>query len=411
MRICIVQAKALIGHIQKNIENHLAFIERAIARNSDLVIFPELSITGYEPELAKELSTKAEDKRFAPFQRLSDENEIIIGVGMPIKAPDGVTISMLIFQPFKTRLVYSKRLLHPDELPFFISGTDQPLLNVKGKIIALGICYETLQREHFIRAKEHHADVYVASVSKPDKGTEKAYVHFPSMAKEFEMVVLMANSVGFCDNFLSNGLSSVWSSKGKRIEQLGQEHQGMLIYDTETGLAEIIEPKILKAQLCDLEEVFRIYLNGKKELERNGIYQWVDSYPTREIVEEDIKKEALFVLKEDTEIIGAINLSEEQEAEYQTVNWKFDDSKVLVIHRLVINPKHQKKGYAQKLMEFAERFANQHNYTSIRLDAYSQNDRVINFYKTRGYCIRGKVNFPEREFEFLCMEKQVKSPS
>ena len=58
-------------------------------------------------------------------------------------------------------------------------------------------------------------------------------------------------------------------------------------------------------------------------------------------------------------------------------------------------------------MDFAEKSANENNYSSIRLDAYSQNKRVIDFYKKRKYFTRGNVNFPEREYPFHCMEKKI----
>ena len=56
MKICIAQTKAVRGNVQENILNHIDKIERAIAHRADLIIFPELSITGYEPELAKSLA-------------------------------------------------------------------------------------------------------------------------------------------------------------------------------------------------------------------------------------------------------------------------------------------------------------------------------------------------------------------
>ncbi|MFD2565003.1 GNAT family N-acetyltransferase [Aquimarina rubra] len=79
----------------------------------------------------------------------------------------------------------------------------------------------------------------------------------------------------------------------------------------------------------------------------------------------------------------------------------------MVIHRLVIDPKYQAKAYARKLMDFAEKFANENNYSSIRLDTYSQNKRVIDFYEKRKYFIRGNVNFPERKYIFHCIEKEI----
>ncbi len=409
MKICIAQTHSFKGKVNKNIKNHLRIIERAIELNSDLIFFPELSITGYEPNLAKELATDVENNIFNPFQTLSDKKEITIGIGMPTNGIDGINISMLIFQPNKKSIVYSKQILHSDELPYFINGNTQISLNIKEKRIAIGICYETLQREHFVNAKQNYADIYIASVAKPKTGVEKAYLHFPKIANEFNTPILMSNCVGNCNNFISIGKSTVWNKDGKLMEQLDDKNQGVLIYDTELETTEIYQLIIQKGQLSDLEKLFQIYLNAKKELEQNNIYQWTNHYPTITIIKNDLKKEVLYILKNNNEIIGAINISEEQETEYQSVNWKFNNSKVLVIHRLVINPKHQKQGYAQKLMEFAEEFAKGNNYSSIRLDAYSQNDRVIEFYKKRNYCISGKVNFPEREQPFYCMEKEIKT--
>ncbi|WP_347175554.1 GNAT family N-acetyltransferase [Polaribacter sp. SLMDC-22] len=407
MKICIAQTKSEKGKVQENIQNHLRIVESAIKSNSEIIIFPELSITNYEPDLAKELATDVENEIFNQFQELSDKNKITIGIGMPTKASDGINISMLVFQPNEKRVVYSKQMLHSDELPYFICGKNQVILNIKGIKLAVGICYETLQREHFINTNQKGADIYIASVAKPKGGIEKAFRHFPKIAKEFNTPILMSNSVGYCDNFLSVGQSAIWNKKGELIEQLDSENEGILIYDTETELVKIDQSKIEKGQLSNLEKLFQIYLNGKIDLENNGIYQWTDNYPTISIIENDLKKDVLYTLKNNGKIIGAINISEEQETEYELIKWEFDNSKVLVIHRLVIDPKYQKKGYAQKLMEFAENFAKENNYTSIRLDAYSQNIRVIEFYKKRNYFIRGNVNFPEREYPFHCMEKDI----
>lgn len=407
MKICIAQSKSEKGNIQGNIENHLEFVERAIKLKADLIVFPELSISNYEPDLAKELATDLESNIFSPFQEISNKREITIGIGMPTKTTDGINISMLIFQPNKERTVYSKQMLHSDELPYFVCGKNQTFFTINGVKIAIGICYETLQREHFLKAKNQGADIYIASVAKPKGGIEKAYKHFPQIANEFNTPILMSNCVGQCDNFMSVGQSAVWNNKGELIEQLDADNQGLLIYDTKTEKTEKEQLKIEKGKLSEINQLFQIYLNGKNDLEKNGIFQWTNNYPTRSIIESDLKKEVLFVLKNNKEIIGAINISEEQEPEYETINWEFDNSKVLVIHRLVIDPKYQGKGYARKLMDFAEKFAKENNYSSIRLDAFSQNKRVIDFYEKRKYFIRGNVNFPEREYPFHCMEKEI----
>ncbi|APY07603.1 hypothetical protein BWZ20_04505 [Winogradskyella sp. J14-2] len=407
MKICIAQTQSIKGNIQKNIENHLMLIERAIKLKADIIIFPELSITNYEPQLAKALATEVEDKLFNPFQELSNKNEIVIGVGMPTMATDGIQISLLIFQPNKARSVYSKQILHADELPYFVNGDKQTIFTIKEKKVAFGICYETLQETHFVNAIKNRVDVYIASVAKPQTGIDKANQFFSKMTKTYSIPIIMANCVGPCDNFISAGQSTVWNAKGERVSQLDTTHQGILIYDTETGHSEKEQLTIEKGTLADLDVLFQMYNKAKDGLENDQIYQWTNNYPKSSIIKNDIESKVLYVLKNNDRIIGAINISELQEPEYKTIDWQFNDAKVLVIHRLVVHPNSQNKGFAKLLMDFAEAFGRQNNYTSIRLDAYTQNKPVVTFYKNRDYVVRGYIYFPERKYPFYAMEKAL----
>ncbi|WP_128762798.1 hypothetical protein [Leeuwenhoekiella aestuarii] len=64
-----------------------------------------------------------------------------------------------------------------------------------------------------MKAKENNADLYIASVSKSNRGTDKACKYFPLIAKEFATPILMCNAMGYSDNFVANGLSSVWNKR------------------------------------------------------------------------------------------------------------------------------------------------------------------------------------------------------
>ena len=70
--------RAAIG---SNIERHQSLIEAAVALGAETIVFPELSLTGYEPLLAKELAMDVGDCRLDVFQTLSDTGRITIGVG------------------------------------------------------------------------------------------------------------------------------------------------------------------------------------------------------------------------------------------------------------------------------------------------------------------------------------------
>jgi predicted amidohydrolase len=235
MKIAVAQTRPIKGGISENIKSHEKLIDLAISYKTDTIFFPELSLTGYEPELAKELATNQDDIIFNVFQEISNKNKITIGLGMPTKSDSGVKISMIIFQPDTPTQTYSKQQLHSDEFPYFLSGEEQIILTVDNKKIAPAICYESLQTDHSDNAIKLGAEIYVASVAKSKNGIDKAMIHYPEVAKKFSIPVLMSNCVGFCDNFESVGQSSVWTKQGKLAGQLDEISEGILIFDTETG--------------------------------------------------------------------------------------------------------------------------------------------------------------------------------
>lgn len=243
MKISIAQIRPVKGEVALNMEVHKKMIALAVLDKAKAIFFPELSITGYEPELANELAVNQGDKVLDDFQKISDKNEITIGLGMPTKTDGGVQISMVIFQPGKPRVTYSKQQLHADELPFFIGGNQQIVLTVDNKKIAPAICYESLQNDHSYNASQLGAEIYVASVAKSQNGVDKAMIHYPEVAKKYSMPVLMANCVGYCDNFLSVGRSAVWTKEGRLAGQLNDNCEGILTFDTETEV--ILERKLM----------------------------------------------------------------------------------------------------------------------------------------------------------------------
>lgn len=73
MRLSAAQLAAEPGDVARNVRVHVAAVEVAVSQRSDLVLFPELSLTGYEPKLASELATRSDDRRLDVFQALADD--------------------------------------------------------------------------------------------------------------------------------------------------------------------------------------------------------------------------------------------------------------------------------------------------------------------------------------------------
>lgn len=156
----------------------------------------------------------------------------------------------------------------------------------------------------------------------------------------------------------------------------------------------------------DIDEIFKITKLCANAMKNNGIYQWNDHYPNVEAFKKDVMRNELYVIENESEVIGCITISNVMDDEYKAVEWLTLSHKNIYIHRLAIHPKYQSQGYAQKLMSFAEGFAMANNYTSIRLDTFSQNKRNQKFYEKRGYVRLGDIYFPKQsEFPFHCYEK------
>lgn len=233
MKIALAQIKPFKGDIAANIIQHKKWINLAIADKADLIIFPELSITGYEPTLAKDLATIPADSRFDDFQQLSNQHQLIIGIGAPIESDTCINISLLLFHPNQPRQVYSKKYLHVDELPFFESGQNEELL-IETTDIALAICYELSVPDHFMDARRKGAKIYLASVAKTTTGVQAAGKRLKRIAATYSMFTLMVNSVGYCDNFESAGQSAIWEETGNLLGQLTNTTEGLLFFNTDT---------------------------------------------------------------------------------------------------------------------------------------------------------------------------------
>jgi len=243
MRIGIAQTKAEKGDIERNLDIHIKYIMKAIDNAADMIVFPELSLTGYEPELAIQLATTSSDKRLDKLQELSDKNKIIIGVGLPTIEDDKVFVSMIIFQPSKERITYSKQYLYHTEIGTFTAGHNPLVIRFDEKnIIAPAICFELSNDEHVEDAHKNGATVYIASVLNSFNGVDADLKRLSEIAAKYGMTTFMSNYTGITGGHNCAGKSSVWDVNGKLIYQLVNYIEGLFIYDTESG--EVIAEEI-----------------------------------------------------------------------------------------------------------------------------------------------------------------------
>ncbi len=162
---------------------------------------------------------------------------------------------------------------------------------------------------------------------------------------------------------------------------------------------------IRKAKPTEIETILVITRACAMKMIADEIYQWNEWYPHREAFETDVERGELFVITSEEAIKGCIVISLLKDEVYNNVQWLTEDGQNYYIHRLAIHPDHQRKGFAKKLMDFAEEYIRENDGVSVRLDTFSKNPRNQKFYEARGYTRLEDIYFPNQsEYPFYCYE-------
>lgn len=159
---------------------------------------------------------------------------------------------------------------------------------------------------------------------------------------------------------------------------------------------------VRKAISEDLLQAVQVLEEVKAHMLNEGIDQWDQEYPNKMVMAEDIEKEEGFVYEEEGDVLAYMSLNEWCDEEYNDLSWKTPEP-FIVIHRLFVKPSAQGKGISSKMIRFAEQYALEYQYQSIRFDAFSLNDTANAVYLKKGYELVGTVRF--RKGIFNCYEK------
>ena len=149
MRIALAQINCTVGDLAGNAALCRAAIGQAAAAGADLVVFPELAITGYPPRDLLDRRAFCDAARdtvaaLAPATR----GNIAALVGYVERAPEGAGRPTLnraaLVQGGQWRPVATKRLLPTydvfDEDRYFEAGTEAAVVEIAGRQVGVTIC-------------------------------------------------------------------------------------------------------------------------------------------------------------------------------------------------------------------------------------------------------------------------------
>ena len=232
MILACAQTKPKRENIDENLIDHYRLIQMASDYGAELIVFPEMSISGYEREKAASLAFTPKDARIEPLISLAVEKKITIIAGAPIKVGTEMFIGEFILQPDGSVLIYTKQFLHPGEEEYYTSSFDfNPKINLANERISFSICADIDHPLHAENAKRADATLYISSLFFSPQGIPSAHKALSGYAKKHAMNVLMSNFSGETWGKPSGGRSAFWSNNGHLVVSMNDCDSGLIIVE------------------------------------------------------------------------------------------------------------------------------------------------------------------------------------
>lgn len=234
MGICIAaaQSPSIAGDIEANLAIHLRFIEAAHAEGVELLLFPELSLCGYELPLLRDCQLTPDDARLAPLRNAATATGMRIIAGAPLAdAIDTLPcIAAFSFLPDGTTTVFRKQYLHPGEELYARPGPmGAHCQQLNGQRYAQAICADATHYQHAADAATAGATLYLAGVLISKAGYNSDVAKFQRYASDFDMGVLMANHATPSGGYAVAGRSAWWPAGGALVVEVDGPGSALLI--------------------------------------------------------------------------------------------------------------------------------------------------------------------------------------
>ncbi len=294
MRLALCQLDATVGDIAGNAVRIRAGAQAAGEAGADLVLFPELALTGYPPEdlLLREHFLRDAAAALRALAHEIDGPTAI--VGFPEAAPSSsssssttttkcVYNSAAVIASGTVTAVYRKFHLPNygvfDEQRYFTAGSDPLVIDVASVRIGVSVCEDLWTPGAPASAQAAAGASLIANISASPyhagKGAERERL-FAQRARENSTYVAFCGLVGGQDELVFDGHSFVLDPAGETIARAAQFEEDLLVCDLDTPPS-MPARRSLRAPLTPLEaEVYGALELGLHDyVEKNGFQQVV----------------------------------------------------------------------------------------------------------------------------------------
>ncbi len=280
MKIALAQINATVGDIAGNEAKILAAYARSVAVGADVVVAPELAITGYPPrDLVLNPAFVAEN--LAALERLAQatgKTALVVGfVGRNEHRPGRkVTNAIALLQHGKIVTIRTKTLLPTydvfDEDRYFEPAAENLPVEFNGEKIGLTICEDVWNDEDFWDERRYRKNpaleltaagvklIINASASPWNLGKNQVRREMLSrLAAKIKCPVAYCNLVGGNDELIFDGASMVFNAAGELVAQGKLFAEDLLLVDLPSARLCPVET------LPDEEMVYRALVLGTRD--------------------------------------------------------------------------------------------------------------------------------------------------
>jgi predicted amidohydrolase len=156
LTIAVAQPSCTPYDVAANAYAHADLVRAAGAR---VVVFPEMSLTGYEFDADP---VAPDDPRLAPLLAACADIGSVALAGAPVAGPHGKHIGVLVFGLGQARVAYRKMFLGGAEPEYFVPGDAPAVIEVDGWRLGLAVCKDTGVADHAAATCALEIDAYVA---------------------------------------------------------------------------------------------------------------------------------------------------------------------------------------------------------------------------------------------------------
>ncbi|WP_417449493.1 carbon-nitrogen hydrolase family protein [Kordiimonas sp.] len=234
--IAAAQYTARRGDISANLGSHMRMAGMAAQAGVDFLVFPELSVTGYEMDLAESLQSTPDDAMFAPLQTFASQHDMRVMVGMPLRAPSGKPYLGSVILGGAAPVAYHKVHVHKSEEPYFQPDDKVGMAEHKGTKLGLAICADLNHPSHAARAADCGADIYAASALISVEGYDREAKMLEGYARAHDIAVMLSNYAGKSGPYTPPGGSAIWAPGGEQVAIMNDTQEALVLATrTESG--------------------------------------------------------------------------------------------------------------------------------------------------------------------------------